>query len=335
MMYETTTGTQQAALHWLRYRPGLYLLNLLAGMAYESVPLATGLILRAFFDSVSHGAAAGPNAWSLLVLLVVAEGAHALASVAWGWIGFSCAYIYSALLRRNLLGWLFGGPGSRTLPGASGEVVSRLRDDVEQFWLYMEVWVDLAPTVVRSAIALAIMAAIQPLVTLVVFLPLVAIVGLVQLASNRITTYREANREATAAVTAFIGEAAAAVAMLKAAAAEERATAHFAQLNAARGRAALRDTVLGSLLDSFNGNAAAVGTGLILLLVGSQLRAGSFTVGDLALFVTYMAWTEELPFWVGEVITRYRQAGVSLGRLHALLPGAPPHTLTAPAPRSR
>jgi ATP-binding cassette, subfamily B, bacterial len=71
---------------------------------------------------------------------------------------------------------------------------------------------------------------------------------------------------------------------------------------------------------------------VILLLAAQSLRAGSFTVGDLALFVTYLGFITEFVGLIGFMWARYKQAGVAVGRIVRLMPGAPPESLIQPAP---
>ncbi len=239
----THLTTWGAAWRLVRCRPGVYALAVLLGCVYECMPILTGLALRAFFDRLTGSAPAGLNAWSLLGLLLASEVAHALTLVAWDISGVTSAYTFGSLLRRNLLAWLFQGPGARALPDSSGESVSRFRDDVDEFYNYLEGWIDLVPTVVRTGVALAIMLAIDPALTVAVLVPLLAIVATTNLAGARVQRYRAASRAAAGRVAGFIGEVFGAVGAINANGAEERAGAHFDRLNEARAGAALRDTV--------------------------------------------------------------------------------------------
>jgi ATP-binding cassette, subfamily B, bacterial len=62
--------------------------------------------------------------------------------------------------------------------------------------------------------------------------------------------------------------------------------------------------------------------GLVLLLAAASMRAGTFTVGDLALFTTYVGWLAALPRWIGFLLTRHRHAQVAASRMGALQPPA-------------
>jgi ATP-binding cassette subfamily B protein len=57
----------------------------------------------------------------------------------------------------------------------------------------------------------------------------------------------------------------------------------------------------------------------VLLLVAPSMRAGTFTVGDLALFTAYIGWLAGLPRRVGRMLYRQRQASVSGARLIRLM----------------
>jgi ATP-binding cassette, subfamily B, bacterial len=233
------------------------------------------------------------------------------------------------LLRTNMLGWLLLGPGTHTLPGATGEVVSRFRDDTNELLLFLDTWLDVTGHLLFATAALAIMLTINWLITLVVFLPMVGIIAVTHIASTHIRSYRQASRATTGRVTGYIGELFGAVQAVKVASAEGRAVAHFRELSAARRKAALKDHLLTALLDSFNVNTVNLGMGLILILAARSMQSGSFTIGDFALFATYLGSVAALPRWVGRLLARYKQVGVSIERMLRLLEGAPPGTLVA------
>jgi ATP-binding cassette subfamily B protein len=67
----------------------------------------------------------------------------------------------------------------------------------------------------------------------------------------------------------------------------------------------------------------------VLIFAGRSLQSGSFSVGDLALFVYYLNVFAELVRDVGQSLVHYRQLGVSFTRMHELMDGAPASTLVA------
>ncbi|MGH2633173.1 MAG: ATP-binding cassette domain-containing protein, partial [Tepidiformaceae bacterium] len=179
-------------------------------------------------------------------------------------------------------------------------------------------------------VAVVIMARISPVVTLVVLLPLFATVVITRAATTRIRLYRRQYREATANVTAFIGDAFGAVQAIKVADVEAPVIDEFARLGERRRESAVRDRVFSELLNSYSANAGNIGIGIVLLLAVHQMRDGSFTVGDFALFASYLTSLTGLPRWAGWLMTRHRQAGVSADRMSKLLQDAPPGAIVKP-----
>ncbi|HSH81929.1 MAG TPA: ABC transporter ATP-binding protein, partial [Herpetosiphonaceae bacterium] len=119
---------------------------------------------------------------------------------------------------------------------------------------------------------------------------------------------------------------------IKVAGAEEHMLDRFRELNDARRRTALKDRLFNELLNSAFNNTANLGTGLLLLVGAQAIRAGSFSVGDFALFVAYIGGVTQFTTSVGMILARYRQAGVSMERLQVLMQGAPADRLVTPGP---
>jgi ABC-type multidrug transport system fused ATPase/permease subunit len=58
------------------------------------------------------------------------------------------------------------------------------------------------------------------------------------------------------------------------------------------------------------------------LLGAGSLRAGRFTVGDLALFITYLQFLADVVALLGVLLVRLRRADVAMDRVAALVPGS-------------
>jgi ABC-type multidrug transport system fused ATPase/permease subunit len=316
----------------LAYRPWLFGINLFLWGLVHSLPIVFGLLTRAIFDALSGEAPAGLGVWTLVALLSVTNLGRmgVFAAAFWYWTTYW--FTVESLLRRNLLDWLMRAPRARALPDSPSEAVSRFRDDVDEVVSYIEGWVDFGGLFLFSVIAVAILVAVDPVITLVVSLPLVGMVVLTNALSPKIRQYRKRSREATGRVTDFIGEMFASVQAVKVAAAEAPMVGHFERLNETRRRAALKDSLLTELLRSVNANMVNIGTGMILLLAAQAMRAGSFTVGDFALFVAWLPRLSGIMAFYGDMLAQHRRTGVSLDRMMALLADAPPEKIVEPSP---
>jgi ATP-binding cassette, subfamily B, bacterial len=315
-----------------RFWPGLYIFNGCMITGFFLLEMIPGLVARAFFDQLTGSAPARLGLTSMMVLLLMS--AVARVAFLFGAITSNTTFRYTcaALLSRNMFRRILQRPGARALPASSGEAISRFRDDVDEVLESMIWFNDLIGLLVFAVIGIALMLSINAMITLVVFLPLVLVVATTSYASKRIETYRKASREATGEVTGLLGEIFGAVQAVKIANAEQQVIAHFRKLNEVRRQMTLRDRLFDQLLESVFWNTLSLGTGLILILAGQSMQAGDFSVGDLALFVYYLGWITDLTFFFGILLTRYRKAGVSFGRMVELLQGAPAETLVEHGP---
>lgn len=324
--------TLRFIIHLIRYRPWLFLLNCLAWGSHHALPIAAGLVTREIFDSLGGQTQAGWDITTLLVLLGCVALTRILIMTGGVWAWSTLYYTIVLLLRHNMLQWLVTGSGTRSLPDSPGEAVSRFRDDVEEVADYIEGWTDFSGFAAFAIVALIIMSRIDPMITLVMLLPLIGIGVVAHRVGGRIRKYRKANREATGRVTAFIGEIFGSVQALKVASAEDNVLRHFEKLNEHRRGVALKDTLLTELLRSVNGNMVNIGTGIILLLAAGSMSSGEFSIGEFALFVMYLQRMTISMFFFGDQLLQHRRTGVAIERMLALLRGANPEQLVAHSP---
>jgi ATP-binding cassette subfamily B protein len=316
----------------LRFRPWLFLLMTLFWIVFFVAPLLTGLILAAVFDTLTGDVQLALGVWELIALFVAVEAARLMLSFGRTFVDVPLEFSIGALLRKNMFAHILQQPGAKALPGSTGEAISRFRDDAGE--IMGAIWWPLAliGQTIFAVIAMIILLRVSPLITLVVFLPLVAVVAVMRMASNRIQTFRKRSRATTGDVAGFLGELFGAVQAVKVANAEVHVIDQFDQLNLTRGKETVRERLFGQMMEAVYEMMVNVGTGVILLLAAQAMRVGSFTVGDFALFTYYLPWVADLPYWLGIIMTRYQQAGVSFERMRALLGDASPHTLIKHGP---
>jgi len=311
-----------------RFRLPLYLLSgLLASTMFYIFPLIPGLFVRQIFDALSAGAPASDSLWSYVALIAVVGPVQMLSNIGANAAETTMQLTAAALLRRNLFERILHRPGAKALPSSPGEAISRFRNDVQEIFGFLTWTLDPVGQAIVIVFALGVLISINPLITVAVVVPLVTVLVMVNTASKRIQKYRKANQEAIGEVTGLLGEVYGAVLAVKVAGAEEHVAAHFRGVNEARRKASLNDVLLTELLGSISFNVANLGTGLMLLLAAQGLQAGSFTVGDFALFVSYLGWLTVVISMFGNYLAKYRQVQISLQRSIELLQGAPPETL--------
>jgi ATP-binding cassette subfamily B protein len=320
--------------HWwfiwqlIRFRPGMYLLSgLLASFMFYLFPLVPGLVVRQVLDELSGDAPVALGAWTLIALLVGAAVVRVGMTFAAVAAEMTLYLTTSALLRQNVFRRILHRPGARALPASAGEAISRFRDDVQVIARFLGWTLDPVGQAFVIAVAVTALASIDPWITLIVVVPLLVVIVVVNLASKQIQKYRRAHQESIGEVTGLLGEVFGAVQAVKVASAEQNVVGYFQTLNEGRRKATLNDLLYTQLLNSISFNAANLGTGLLLLIAAASMRSGRFTVGDFALFVSYVGWLSQVTSMFGNFLTQYRQTGVSIERLTTLLQGAPPQLL--------
>ncbi|MBP7999857.1 MAG: ABC transporter ATP-binding protein [Chloroflexi bacterium] len=323
----------------MRARPWAYLADTTSITIFYILIGLNGLVIRAFLHKLTGEAEVAWNLTTLLALLVGLACGRVLTLFAA--VRFSSIYETwnQLLMGRNVFAYILGRPAGIALapeknnpPLGVGEVINRLRDDTGEPAALIIILGDQVGLIINAMIGAIIMVSINPWITAGTFVPLAGVVWLVSSLSQRIEQYRRANREATEQVSGAIGEIFGAVQAIQIANAESRVIAHLRQLNQQRQEAAIRDAVLLRLIWSLSSNMVTIGTGIILVLAAASFRQGAFTVGDLALFINYIWPITQLMTITGELWAGYKKAGVSFGRLRALMPGAPPEMLVAAAP---
>jgi ATP-binding cassette, subfamily B, bacterial len=311
----------------IRFRPRLWLLNTLSLFFLMFFFMLPGVISREFFNLLSGNARAGFNLWTLVALLFVSEIGGVLGIL--GAIKTNVPFFVHTmtLLRRNLLGRILKRPGAKALPDSPGEAISRFMGDVFEIPLFALWMNDLSSSIASGVVAVALMLAIDPLITMVAIAPFIAVALISFLAMDKIERYRTASRKAAGKVTGFIGEIFGAAQAIKVAAAEESVVGRFRRINEERRRVSLKDRLFNEMLNSLFNNATTIGTGIVLILAAGAMKARTFTVGDFSLFTFYLGFVSETTTFIGLLVARYKQIGVSVERMERLMGDAPPREL--------
>lgn len=313
----------------IRYQWGLYTISAICWLLFHAWPLLPGLVAKAFFDRMAAGGGASV-AWFGVLAVAVGAG-RALVTLTGIYFHLPYRFRVQMLLQRNVLGRVMERPGAQALPATVGDAISTLRDDVATVMDAVDLSFDGLAGLLYAVGCVAILVGVDWQVTLLVFVPIGLVIGLAHAVRVRLVRVREESRAATARLTGALGEMLGGVQALQVAGAEGRAAAHIRALSDARQAAALRERRQALTLEAVFENTAGLGAGLVLLVAAGKIAAGTFSVGDLALFTGYLIDVAGFTGFLGFLINTYRQGGVSLGRLVGLLQGAPGERLVAAA----
>lgn len=307
----------------MRATPLASLVVVIFNTLHNTLPLLFGLIMQAFFDTLSGQANIGWNVWTLVALFLATRVAVQVAEM--GAAG-SSAYQYflvETLLRRNLFRGILEAVGFHP-PLSSGEIVNRYEEDTAAVSEPVFIATYGIGLFIATGAALWIMLRINVLLTIVAFAPALLAFLLMNRMRKRIEVAHESARNASEQVSGMLTQLLHSVQALQVAGAEDAAVQRFAQLGDVRQHSSVRDEVLNTVVRTLNETTVSLATGLLLLFAAGLMRAGSFTVGDFALFISYSGggMIDEMVYWVGRLLRNYQRGQVSWDRLFALLPAS-------------
>jgi len=325
MSTQTSPNFVRVLFAMIRRQPVRYSFAMFLWTSIWVLPILIGLVSARYFDALAEGMTT-----TMLTMVVAAVFAYAFFRTIFIFLGMrnhgSLLFRAAATMRRNLLVRIFELPGAAGLDETPGEVVSRFRDDVEHVIEPFDLFVDFVGSLVAGSISLAILWSMDPVITAVIAIPVI-IVGFV---SNRtgglVRKYRMQARDATEAITGFLGETFAATQSVKVAGAEEDMLGHFVELNNVRRTMMVKDRTLMAVIEAVFRNTVNIGTGLILLLAAGRLSTTGdtgLTLGEFALFVFLLHLVTESAYFYGVFIARSKQGRVSVERLTGTLAGEP------------
>ena len=332
----TTIPTWKLTALMIQNQWGPYMLYFLFSLLLFAEQLAPGLIIKAIFDRLSGQGAQSDITflWGMIALYLGIEIARLFVAIGYEYYGMTFRLLLSSLLGSNLLASILRRRSDQPLPVSSGEALNRFRyhEDMGEITDF-PTWIpDQVGKWIAAAIAVIIMARINLTITLMIFIPLFGTIILSRLAWGRLLdTYRQ-GRLAFDAATGFLGEAFDAVQAVKVAGAEGGVIDHLAALNSARARVEVRQVFYRGLLFALNNSVVNFGIGVMLLMAGTAIGEGTFTVGDFALFVSYLWFTSQVPSEIGTFYGDYKTQAVSIERLMELIRPESPSVLVEPHP---
>ena len=322
----------QTTWRLLKYRPGIFLATVFFRGIDDVAPFLAGIIMKGFFDALTGQAEAGFTAWTLVALYVAVEIGDRIALFGSAFTWPRWWYSVESLLRKNLMTAILEVRNPGQISTVSGEVTNRFRDDVMGIIQYLNRYIHMWGNLVFAGLAISYMAKIDPYITFITIIPAICVVIVVDFARKFIHKYRTAQRIATERSTNFINEMFQSILAIKVATTQKDVISRFRDLNEARRKTTLIDNLFNQILGSINFNLGHIATGVILILVAQKMKSGTFTVGDMALFATYVGQVARSGSLLGTLLTNHKRAEVSYFRMAHTIDDIPRDRLSEHTP---
>ncbi len=316
----------------IRYRPGFQLLSILAALYAFTTRGAIGYLQKLFFDNLTGDAQVGLNLWTILAVLVGIEVTRMGFSITGDWAAARVRLAGQSLLRRNVVQNIFQKPGAQPMPISTGDAVNRLDNDLADYGDFPTWMPEVIGHFSFTVFAVIVMFQISPLITIVSFLPLIGVFFLNRFAWERFLRYHKESRDSDGAVTSFLGETFGAIQAMKVAGAENGTLGYFKILSERQRKLNVRHAVFWTLFVTVSDHMGDIAVALMVILAGVALGNGQFTVGDFALFSTYLFFAARFPATLGSYLSEIAQQRVVLDRVQEMQPHAAPESLVVHAP---
>ncbi len=314
----------------IRYRPGFFAVNVIFGSAWIVTRLVPGWVERQVYDGLVGGTATAVSLWGILGMLVAAEMGRLACSVTGEWGGMRLRNAAGSLMRKNVMGAILRKPGAQPLPVSSGDAINRLQNDLADYADFPTWTPELLGHGLFTLFALVVMFGIAPVITAVAMLPLIGVFFLNRFAWSRFLRYGHESRAADSQVTGFLGEIFGGVQAIKVADAAAGVMGYFSALNEKRRQLNVRYALFWALFQAANDHLGDIAVAVMVLMAGSAIASGNFSVGDFALFSSYLFFAARFPATIGSYISEIAQQRVVLDRVQEMAPHMPPADLVTP-----
>jgi ATP-binding cassette, subfamily B, bacterial len=304
---------------WLRlmaYAPGTLAVALSLVFLRMAIQFAPALVIRRMFDVLTLSGGLTTQLWLLVALLVSIALGQVVLFVSATWMEVTFGSLAGSLLLHNTVEAIYRRAGAVALPMPVGDVVMRLGPGIPQVTRPLTSVLQQSLNAVTVLIAILFMVQINPLLTVVALAPLLVAAVVANRAGARLARLRHFSLAADGKIGTLLREVFGAVQMVQVAGAEERVAERFARLNDTRRKRVLQEHFFQDvLLDSLLQNTSHLSTGLLLLLSWRYLLAGSFAIGDFALFTYFLPIINDFARSIGQSIAEYRRSQAAFERL--------------------
>ncbi len=313
----------------IRFRPGFFAVNVIFASAWLVTRIVPGWVEKLVYDGLVGGTATAVSVWGILGMLTAVEIGRLASDVTGQWGGMRLRNAAGSLMRKNVMQAILRKPGAQPLAVPSGDAINRLENDLADFADFPTWTPEVLGHGLFTLAALAIMFSISPWITAVALLPLAGVFFLNRFAWSRFLRYGHESRSADSKVTGFLGEIFGAVQAVKVADAEAGTMGYFHTLNETRRRLNVRYAVFWALFQAANDHLGDIAVAVMVLMAGSAIATGSFSVGDFALFSSYLFFAARFPATIGSYLSEIAQQRVVLDRVHEMVPHMSPTDLVA------
>ncbi|MBS9433703.1 ATP-binding cassette domain-containing protein [Photorhabdus hainanensis] len=295
----------------------LYSISMVIWTLIHGLPLVVGFAISRLLDSAVVDPA-GSAVWWLLVLAVGSMVLRSVILIFGLQIDFTLIFKVSAYLKQRILEGINCSHSGADLRLSQGDMLNRIRNDSDEVASFLGWTADFFYRAVLLLIALVVLLSTD-IVTTLALLPMVGGLWLGIALKHKVGALQGEKRQYQGQIAGRITDILAGIRDLRLGG---KLDLHIERLSASfeRRRAVqAKHQMFTDLLSGLFRNIVMLGTSIVLIIVSTRIVSGDFTIGKLALFLTYIGWVSEQIFFFGRALANYKNADVCYERIQPLL----------------
>jgi ATP-binding cassette subfamily B protein len=275
-------------------------------------------------DELERGSATGAGLAHYAGIILLIAGGIAVCRFAWRYLVIGFSRLLERDLRDRLFSHLLTLDRVFFQRHTTGEVMALTTNDLSAVQLACGMGlIAFVDAVVMSLAALAFMAYIHPMLTLIAVSPMPVLVVATRLLSAKVHKRFKKVQEQFEKLTEFARSTLNTIGLIKAYTQEGTQAEHFGRMGRDYVRDNVRLAVVQGILSPFSGLIANCCLLLVLFFGGRLTIASVITVGDFAAFISYLFMLTWPMMALGWVANLFQRGATSLGRIDRILQERP------------
>lgn len=314
-MKEKRLNTARMMWELIKYKPGLYAANFAVFFAIFLIPVLPGLVYNDYYTRLESR---DISAESVLLTIAILAGIYlirALLLYIGAYTDSTHRFYVCNLVRYNLISYILARPGACPYTGSAGSITNSIKEDANQIEESITWTIDIIGTYTFAMLAGIILLSINWKITLIAFAPFFVLLFLVKKTKTYIERNRKKVRETSAQMSATMTDIFSAMQSVKAFGSETEVTEYMYRANKERCSYIIKDHIFTRVLSAMNNNVIHITTGLILLIASAYMYQGTFSIGNLVLFLYYLDYISGFVMEFGEYLAHYKQTEIAFQRL--------------------
>ncbi|PHM44692.1 multidrug resistance protein MsbA [Xenorhabdus mauleonii] len=295
----------------------LYFISMVVWTLIHGLPLVVGFAISRLLDSAVIDPV-GSEVWWLLGLAVGTMVLRSAILILGLQVDFTLIFKVSAYLKKRILEGINSHFSVTGLHLPQGDMLNRIRNDSDEVASFLGWTADFFYRAVLLLIALVVLLSTD-IVTTLALLPMVGGLWLGVILKNKVGALQEEKRQYQGQIAGRITDILTGIRDLRL---SGKLDLHIERLSTSfehRRMVQAKHQMFTDLLSGLFRNIVMLGTSIVLIVVSTRIISGDFTIGKLALFLTYIGWVSEQIFFFGRVLANYKNADVCYERIKPLL----------------